>query len=139
MGAAGALGAAGAAGTPFCVSETPGASGTPGAPGTGGGAGTGGGDGGSAIAVPIPSPTAAKPNPPTRVAFAVNCLRFITTSPRPVDVACFAWPTRDPVKSTTARRVCNHTDQCLLKISASDPCGHVSGYANRPRKPRPHM
>jgi hypothetical protein len=67
MAGPGAAGVFGAAGMP----------GTSDAPGTGGGAGTGGGEGGSAFAVPIPSPTAVKPKPPANIALAMNCLSFI--------------------------------------------------------------
>lgn len=73
-------------GMPPMPGPVAGAAGAPGAAGADGGAGTGGGDGGSAIAVPIPSPTAVKPTPPTSIALAVNCLSFMGKSPRPVAV-----------------------------------------------------
>jgi hypothetical protein len=86
----------GAAGV-FGAADT---AGVPGASGTGGGAGTGGGDGGSAIAVPIPSPTAVKPQPPRSIALAVNCLSLMAhlLVPLPLTLNVIAWSTRDAAK-----------------------------------------
>jgi hypothetical protein len=70
----GAVETSGAAGTSG-ADDTSGASGTPRKGGIGGG--IGGRKGGSAFAVPIPNPTAAKPKPPANIVLAMNRFRFI--------------------------------------------------------------